>query len=687
MTKILVCHRREDTADVAGRIFDRLVRRYGGQQILKDLNSIPLGVDCHEFLGRMVGECDVILAVIGPGWAAAEGGRSRLEDPTDFVRIEIESALSRKIPVVPLFVGGASMPSEDDVPESIRSLVYRIGVSVRPDPDFHSDMDRVVEALDAHGQAAPPLAEPAATNQPALTPPVDFDRRRDAEPESVDTNADNTLGDELAAAQRRHYANVARLEAESAQTVDPATTDSQPDVGTMADDRLAAERGRVRAEAELTTMVTRLATAEERHRAEVVRLESEAAASRATATRDAQARAEAQGDDRLTAALGWALADSEQTRADAFAVAEERHRVEVARLETEAAESRDVRDAALDRVRAAAERRRNAELAVAEKRHRAELARIEGEAAKTRDDRDSAEARAEVEAAEELTTALERAHAAAERTLAAELTVAEERHRAEIARLEAEAAETADVAAYDIDLSLSNAGTTELASPTMVEQASTILIVAEDDDQAIKSEPGIDGNIRVFADTAAIRAMQVIARERPKMVVLGSEFVSSARGAALVNAIKTDSTLANTQIRVISRAIDYLRLVRDADPLAESDEELPGEPLPADYLGTRGARRYKLRPGIEVRVDGNPTPLVDLSGTGAQLLGSTVLRLQQRVRLMLSFPPEVVRCSGLVAWVSFEPQGKSAPCYRAGVHFIDADPKTIEVLVLRNLPR
>ena len=58
---------------------------------------------------------------------------------------------------------------------------------------------------------------------------------------------------------------------------------------------------------------------------------------------------------------------------------------------------------------------------------------------------------------------------------------------------------------------------------------------------------------------------------------------------------------------------------------------MPGEPLRADYLGTRRARRYKLRPGFEVRVDGNPTTLVDLSGTGARLVGSTVLRLKQRV--------------------------------------------------------
>ena len=109
MPKIFVCHRREETADVAGRIFDRLVMNYGGQQILKDLDSIPLGVDFREHLGRMVGECDVLLAIIGPRWLDAEGDTSRLDDPRDFVRIEIESALTREIPVVPLFVGGASI--------------------------------------------------------------------------------------------------------------------------------------------------------------------------------------------------------------------------------------------------------------------------------------------------------------------------------------------------------------------------------------------------------------------------------------------------------------------------------------------------------------------------------------------------------------------------------------------------
>ena len=151
-----------------------------------------------------------------------------------------------------------------------------------------------------------------------------------------------------------------------------------------------------------------------------------------------------------------------------------------------------------------------------------------------------------------------------------------------------------------------------------------------------------------------------------------------------MNAIKTDRTLANTQIRVISQASSYVDLVLRTDLQAASDDALPGEPLPTDYLGTRGARRYRLRPGVEVLVDGHLTTLVEVSRTGAHLVGSAVLRLKQRVRLVMGTAPEVIRCSGLVVWVAFEPQGKSAPSYRAGVHFIDADPKAITDLVLRH---
>lgn len=109
------------------------------------MDSIPLGVDFREHLGRVVGECDVLLAVVGDEWLAVDSaGRRRIDDTKDFVRIEIEAALERKIPVIPVLVRGASVPTENDLPASLVPLSYRNGIAVRPDPDFHRDMDRLI---------------------------------------------------------------------------------------------------------------------------------------------------------------------------------------------------------------------------------------------------------------------------------------------------------------------------------------------------------------------------------------------------------------------------------------------------------------------------------------------------------------------------------------------------------------
>jgi len=147
--QIFVSYRREDSPDVCGRIYDRLIRQFGKQAIFKDVDSIPFGVDFRTYLDEMVSRCDVLLAVIGDRWLEAKGagGKSRLSDPTDYVRIEIESALQRNIPVVPLLVRGAKMPDEAVLPDSIKSLVFRNGLPIRPDPDFHNDMDRLIEGL------------------------------------------------------------------------------------------------------------------------------------------------------------------------------------------------------------------------------------------------------------------------------------------------------------------------------------------------------------------------------------------------------------------------------------------------------------------------------------------------------------------------------------------------------------
>jgi len=147
---IFISYRRSDSADISGRIYDRLVGKFGRQAVFKDVDSIPLGVNFKKYLDTKVSECRVFLAIIGKGWLKASDteGKLRLKDPADFVRVEIESALKRKIRVIPLLVGGASMPLEKELPPSLAELAYSNGLPIRPDPDFHRDMDRLISFLE-----------------------------------------------------------------------------------------------------------------------------------------------------------------------------------------------------------------------------------------------------------------------------------------------------------------------------------------------------------------------------------------------------------------------------------------------------------------------------------------------------------------------------------------------------------
>jgi hypothetical protein len=163
-TSIFISYRRVDSSDVTGRIYDRLVATFDRNSVFKDVDSIPFGVDFREHLDQAVSQCQVCLVVIGRTWLEAkdEGGRRRLDSTQDFVRIEIESALKRKIPVIPVLVGGASMPGLEQLPPSLEPLAYRNGAHVRSDPDFHQDMNRLIAGIQQHLGSAetPPSPQP-----------------------------------------------------------------------------------------------------------------------------------------------------------------------------------------------------------------------------------------------------------------------------------------------------------------------------------------------------------------------------------------------------------------------------------------------------------------------------------------------------------------------------------------------
>jgi hypothetical protein len=147
--RIFISYRREETAYPAGWLYDRLADRYGGGQVFKDVDSIQLGDDFVESITRAVGSCDVVLVLIGDEWLTItdEHGRRRLDDPDDFVRLEVQAALTRNVRVIPILVDKARMPRADELPESLARLVRRQALEFSP-ARFEFDTSRLFKVLD-----------------------------------------------------------------------------------------------------------------------------------------------------------------------------------------------------------------------------------------------------------------------------------------------------------------------------------------------------------------------------------------------------------------------------------------------------------------------------------------------------------------------------------------------------------
>jgi hypothetical protein len=152
MTRIFISYRRQDTRQIAGRVFDRLEAHFGRDHVFMDIDSIPFGVDFHDYLDEQVARAETVLALIGPGWADArdEAGKRRLDNPDDFVRIEIEAALRRGIPLGAVLIDGAPMPRPEQLPEDMRALCRRNAAPVDSGRDFHVHMSRLIADLERH---------------------------------------------------------------------------------------------------------------------------------------------------------------------------------------------------------------------------------------------------------------------------------------------------------------------------------------------------------------------------------------------------------------------------------------------------------------------------------------------------------------------------------------------------------
>ena len=130
MSGIFISYRREDSAPYAGRLYDRLCGRFGADQVFMDVDDIPPGADFAAHIGAKVGSCEAMIVVIGHEWLTARNGdgQLRLSDPQDFVGLEVALALQRDGMVIPVLVGGASMPKATELRSDLKALAKRNAV-------------------------------------------------------------------------------------------------------------------------------------------------------------------------------------------------------------------------------------------------------------------------------------------------------------------------------------------------------------------------------------------------------------------------------------------------------------------------------------------------------------------------------------------------------------------------------
>jgi len=142
---IFINYRRDDSIGTAGRLRDRLAQAFGQNNLFMDVDSIPAGVDFFTYLNKQVAACDVLLVVIGQNWLDAkdESGKRRLDNPDDFVAVEIAAALGRDIRVIPILVDDARMPKADRLPDPIKLLARRNAVELRH-THFHRDAEALI---------------------------------------------------------------------------------------------------------------------------------------------------------------------------------------------------------------------------------------------------------------------------------------------------------------------------------------------------------------------------------------------------------------------------------------------------------------------------------------------------------------------------------------------------------------
>lgn len=178
MQGIFISYRRQDSQSAAGRLADHLREHMSGVPIFRDVETIEPGVDFVEAIGRALQSCGILLAVIGPRWVSLpdSAGRRRLDDPNDYTRLEIATALQRNdVRVIPVLVEGAQMPAGDDLPDDLKALARRNAIELT-DKRWEYDVSQLVEtlkkALNVLPAPKPPRPDPKPPGPLPPTPPA-----------------------------------------------------------------------------------------------------------------------------------------------------------------------------------------------------------------------------------------------------------------------------------------------------------------------------------------------------------------------------------------------------------------------------------------------------------------------------------------------------------------------------------
>jgi WD40 repeat protein len=162
MPRITISYRRADSEAMTGRICDRLVTHYGKQAVFRDIDDIPAGIDFRHHINEVLLKTNVLLAIVGPEWlGASRGGLDRINEESDPVRVEVETALRRRVPIIPVLIGETRMPSSEQLPPSLKDFAFRNAVKVDTGLDFDYHIHRLIKSIDAIAPQTPRSSPPS----------------------------------------------------------------------------------------------------------------------------------------------------------------------------------------------------------------------------------------------------------------------------------------------------------------------------------------------------------------------------------------------------------------------------------------------------------------------------------------------------------------------------------------------